>query len=749
MTWFLAFFQSKPLFRVVTVTLAAASLPTFASAQPAQTNGDDTPTTLEAEKMTGRPEREILLEENVEITRGPTVLNADKASYDIVEDQIEASGDIRMRRGGDRFTGTEAKVKIDTGQGYVLCPTYQLELNNAQGQAERIDFISRDEATVIQGTYSTCEGPDPDWYLRASKLDIDQGNEKGTAYGSVVYFKDVPILGMPVISFPLTDARKSGFLPPTLGTSSRSGFEVTVPYYFNIAPQRDLTIYPRIISKRGMQLGLQGRYLGETYTGETRVEGMPDDRLFGRQRYAGSSTHRQTLAPGWVYAHNLNAASDDEYPNDFSSTITAASQRLLERNMHLSYSDTFWSSSILASNYQVLQDPRSPIARPYDRLPQISLQTGRQNVNGFDWDVKSQVASFYHPDFVRGERMVVNPRLTYPIVAPGYFITPSVSVHGTYYSLSNTDAARNSPPGSLSRVLPTVSVDSGLIFERETNFLGQEAIQTLEPRLFYVYTPYTNQQDFYWDQTDSNNQRFRNRTFDSGLGDINFAQIFSENRFAGNDLISDANQLTAALVSRYVEPSGVERMRLAIAQRYYFSDQRVVAEFLDPDNPNPKSDDNRSDLLLAASGQITPTIAVDANMRYSASQHATTQSNYGVRWQPAPKRVLNLQYRRDVPNDLELADFSAQWPIAQRWYGVGRINYSMRDNQVAEGLLGLEYQADCWIFRIVGQRTPTATGVADTSLFLQLELTGLSKIGSNPLRALHQNVPGYQIINEP
>lgn len=730
MTWFLAFFQSKPLFRVVTVTMAAVSLPTVAAAQTATTDENDAPTTLEAEKMTGRPEREIVLEENVEITRGPTVLNADKASYDVVEDRVEASGDIRMRRSGDRFTGKELKFKIDTGQGHVLCPTYQLGLNNAQGQAERIDFISREEAVITEGTYSTCEGPDPDWYLRASKLDIDKGSEKGVAYGSVVYFKGMPILGMPILSFPLTDARKSGFLPPTLGTSSRGGVEITVPYYFNIAPQRDLTVYPRIISKRGLQLGLQGRYLGETYAGETRLEGMADDRLYGQQRHAISSTHTQTFGPGWTFASDLNAASDKDYPNDFSSTITTASQRLLSRNLSLSYSGSFWSSAIRASNYQVLQDPLSPITRPYDRLPQITFQAGRQNVKGFDWSVASDFTSFSHPDFVRGERLVVNPRLTYPIVAPGYFITPSVSVHATTYSLSNTAAASNNPPNSLSRVLPTVSVDSGLIFEREASFLGEDAIQTLEPRLFYVHTPYRNQR--------------RYPTFDTALSDINFTEIFSENRFSGQDLISDAHQVTAAAVSRFVEPSGVERMRFALAQRYYFSEQRVVADYL-----NRTPDENRSDLLLAASGQVTSSIAVDANMRYSASQRTTTQSNYGVRWQPAPKRVLNLQYRRDIPNRLELTDFSAQWPLAQRWYGVGRINYSMRDNKVAEGLLGLEYKADCWIFRIVGQRTPTATGVADTSLFLQLELTGLSKIGSNPLRALRENVPGYQIINQP
>ncbi|MES2536480.1 MAG: LPS-assembly protein LptD [Pseudomonadota bacterium] len=686
----------------------------------------DLPTTLGAEKMTGRPDREVILQKNAEIIRGQTTLNADSATYDIIEDEAEAKGNVRMNRAGDIYTGDEMKLRLDTGQGYVTNPTYRLQRNNAQGKAERIDFESQERAVIIDGTYSTCEGPNPDWYLQSSKLNLDAGRDIGTGSNTVIYFKGVPILGTPYMSFPLSGARKSGVLPPTLVTSNKGGLEILLPYYFNIAPNRDLTVYPRFISQRGLQLGAQGRYLGETYGGETRVEGLLDDRLTGSNRYAISSVHRQSLGSGFTFNSNINAASDDNYPNDFPSTITAASQRLLLRDMSLGYAGTHWSASARASNYQVLQDPLAPITRPYDRLPQLNLLAGRQDVNGFDWSANSEMTRFWHPDLVRGDRLVVNPRISYPIIRPGYFLTPSVSVHGSTYRLSQQPTGT---PSSFTRVLPTASVDGGLIFEREASFLGKEARQTLEPRLFYVYTPYRNQSQI--------------PLFDTALTDFNFTQLFSENRFSGHDRISDANQLTAAVTTRFIEPSGAERMRFALAQRYYFDDQRVVS------TATSTVAERRSDVLLAASGQITSTVAVNSDVQYSQSLRGVSRSTYGVSWHPAPKKVLNLQYRRDDAAALKLVDVSGQWPIASRWYAVGRVNYSLQDKKVSEGLLGLEYQADCWVFRAVAQRIPTGTGVATSRLFLQLELNGLSKIGSNPLEALKTSVPGYEIINKP
>jgi LPS-assembly protein len=733
MTRFSAFFHRKRLFSMLTMAISATSLPAYVAAQ-ASTNqaraDEEAPTVLEAEQLTGRPDREVILERDVEIIRGDTRVTADKAIYDIVEDEVEAIGDVRIRQDGSRYTGDELRIKLDTGEGYILHPTYRLEANNAQGKAERIDFESENRATVIDGTYSTCEGPDPDWYLQSSKLSLDKERDFGTASKTVVYFKGVPILATPYISFPLSDERKSGILPPTVGTTNKGGFELTVPYYFNIAPNRDLTLYPKIITRRGLQLGAHGRYLGETYFGETKAEGMISDRLTDSRRYALSSTHTQTFAPGLVFSSNLNFASDDSYPNDFPSTITAASQRLLAREATLSYARPYWSGAVRMSDYQVLQDPASPILEPYARLPQLTFRAGRQDLEGFDWSVASELTRFYHPTLVRGDRFVVAPRISYPIIEPGYFVTPSLSLNAAAYNLENVAAGN---PSSLTRVLPTFSVDSGLVFERNASFLGDPVTQTLEPRLYYVYTPYQDQRLF--------------PNFDTGLTDFGFAQVFSENRFSGYDRISDANQLTAGLVSRYIDARGIERMRLAVAQRYNFNQPRVVLSTF--------GEVSRSDLLLAASGQLTPTFSAEANMQYSQSLGRLVRANYGVRWLPRPKHVLNVAYRQDTREELaqldrlKLFEISGQWAITDRWYGVGRINYLTKDREVAEALLGLEYKADCWIFRMVAHRVPTATGVAASSFFLQLELNGLSKLGSDPLPALRRSIPGYQTVNAP
>jgi LPS-assembly protein len=420
---------------------------------PGAAANKNAPTSVSAERMTGRPDREIMLEREVEIIRGPNVINADRATYDVVNDEVEAVGNVRMKRFNDRYTGDDLKLKMDTGVGYVNNPTYRLESNRAQGKAERVDFEGNDTTRVQRGTYSTCEGPDPDWYLRSSVLNIDKGAGDGTASGAIVIFKGVPILGSPYMSFPLSAERKSGVLPPTFGTTNKGGLEVMVPYYFNIAPNRDLTLYPKAISQRGLQLGMDGRYLGSGYSGETKFEGLLNDRLAGTNRYALSSSHNQTLGSGFAFSSKINLASDDNYPNDFPSTITSASQRLLENDIALSYSSgSFWTASAHASKYQILQDPAAPIVRPYDRLPQATFQGLRTTDQGITWSVASEFTRFWHPDLVRGDRFVVNPRISYPVVKPGYFITPSFSVHATNYTLDNQVAGI---PSTFNRILPT------------------------------------------------------------------------------------------------------------------------------------------------------------------------------------------------------------------------------------------------------------------------------------------------------
>ncbi len=700
-----------------------------------RTEDPNAPLEVSAEQITGRPEREINLERDVELIRGQTRVKADRACYRQVPDEVQASGNVFMWRFGDRYQADELKLNLDSGQGYLLRPQYKMELNNAQGKAKRIDFINEEVAVVTDGTYSTCDGPNPDWYLKASTMRLDSGRDVGVTGKTVVYFKGVPIIGTPAMSFSLSGARRSGWLPPAAGVGSKGAYELMVPYYFNIAPNRDLTLYPRLISRRGLQIGATGRYIGETgagsYLGETTTEFLPQDQETKTNRWSLKSTHAQALARGWSFGWNVRAASDNDYPSDFSKSIATSAERQLLREVRTDYQAPFWNMSARVQKHQVLQDPAAAtipsafVPRPYDRLPQINLHAGRYDVKGFDWSLDSELTRFWHPDLVRGSRMVIAPQLSYPILRPGYFITPKLMLNASAYQL---DQATGSGAKSLSRVLPTFSIDSGLVFERDSQLLGPEMTQTLEPRLFYVNTPFRDQSQF--------------PNFDSAEAGFNFAQIFSENRFIGRDRISDANQVTAALVSRLIESNGAERLRVALGQRFSFRTQRVLL------NPSTQPTEGRSDVLMAASGRISPNWAVDSALQYNVGARKMVSSNYGVQWQPGPKKVVNAEYRF-LRDSFKNVDVSSQWPLSRRWYGVGRVSYSLRDRKILESLVGLEYQADCWVFRMGAQRFVTTAQNTSTPVFFQLELSGLSKFGvGNPLETLSKSIPGYQRLNQ-
>ena len=736
MSWFSATPPSQRWAYALTALVTASAVPALAQVPQKKPRVEDPNPTVyvQAEEITGRPDREVTLQRNVEIIRGETRVTADTACFKQVENEVTASGQVRMWRFGDTYKGDELKLNLSTGKGYVLRPEYKMELSNAQGRASRLDFISEEEAVITDGTYSTCEGTNPDWYLKSSTLRLDAGRDVGVAGKTIIYFKGVPIIGTPAMSFSLSGARRSGWLPiiPRLGDSGQA--EVLFPYYFNIAPNRDLTVFPRWMFDRGLQMGATGRYMGETaggaYVGQTHAELLVNDRKTNTNRWLVNSVHNQSLSNAWTYGWNLNAASDDDYPSDFSRSIATSAERQLVREIRTDLYGKYWNLSARVQGYQVLQDPAAAtdptltVARPYDRLPEVLFHAGRYDVKGFDWSLDSEITRFSHPDLTSGNRAVVVPQISYPVVRPGYFFTPKLMLHASAYQLERITPGS---PRSLTRALPTFSVDSGLVFERKSRLLGPDMTQTLEPRLFYVYTPYKNQDQF--------------PNFDAAEASFNFAQIFNENRFIGNDRIADANQVTLAAVSRFLESNGAERLRVALGQRFYLNQQRVQLVAGAP------REESRSDALAAAAGRISENWSFDSAIQYNARASSVVSSNYSVQWQPGDKRVINAGYRfvRDSFKNVEL---SSQWPLSQRLYGVGRISYSLQDSKTLESLLGLEYKADCWVFRTGAQRFVTTARRTSTSIFFELELSGLSHLGTgNPLESFYKSIPGYSRLN--
>jgi LPS-assembly protein len=756
MTWFPAIPPARKRVFALTALVTVATGPLHAqttpdplipapAAKPLATGEQEQPITIRAEEISGRPDREVNLKTNVEVVQDGTGITADTGCYMRVEDEVSANGHVHMWRFGDRYKGDALQLNLETGKGWILNPEYHLQVNNAQGRANRIDFLSQDVGVVSSGTYSTCEGPDPDWYLKSSTLRLDQGRDVGTAANTVIYFKGVPILATPAMSFSLSGARRSGWLAPSIGVGSKGNGELMVPYYVNIAPNRDLTLFPRIMFNRGVQLGATFRYLGVTdngpYSGETHAEALPNDRIRHRDRWLVQSLHNQTLGQGWTYGWTIHAASDDNYPSDFSRTVAASAERQLLRELRTDFGRQYWSLSARVQNYQVLQDPAALgptgnpalfVPRPYDRLPQVNFHAGRYDVlGGIDWSVDAEAVRFSQPgnNVVQGNRLVIVPQVSLPFVRPGYFITPKLMLHATKYDLTdNKDVTTGQPlPNQIDRAVPTFSLDSGLIYERDSGLFGNGSIQTLEPRLFYVRTPFHDQSQI--------------PNFDTAIAGFNYAQLFTENRFVGADRVSDANQLTAAVVSRFIEGNGVERLRVAVGTRYYFANPMVT---LTPSEPMNQS---RSDALFAAGGRLSDHWNFDTGVQYDAQGHSLYSSNAGLQWQPAPMKVVNAEYRYQR-DSFRNADLSGQWPLSMRWYGVGRISYSLKDKKLLESLIGLEYKADCWVFRMGASRFVTAAQTTSTPVFFQIELNGLSHLGfGNPLESFNKSIPGYTRLN--
>ncbi len=687
-----------------------------------QGGADDRPLFLEAERLQGHMEQEIEAQDSVRLRRRGQAIFADYLHYAFPEQELTATGNMRFEHHGDVLTGDKLFYNMGTESGYIDRPGYTFPKYRARGTANKLIIEDREHFEVDQATYTNCAVGDDDWYLKVDRLELDRQRDVGIAHDAKVVFKGVPVLYSPWLDFSLSGRRKTGLLAPTFGSTGQSGFEYTQPFYWNIAPNRDATIAPRFLARRGTLLNSEFRYLEPNLSGEMRGEYLPDDRIKDETRYGYAWQHRQDFGYGFSGAFDLQGVSDDTYFVDLSDKIAATSQTNLPRDGSLFYDGDWWNAGLRVQKFQTLQDPLAPVVPPYARVPQLTLAANRQTNYLADLGMYGEYVDFQHPTLQNGQRQILYPSASFPLQTSYFYVTPKLGYHYTRYSFDGQSLPDQT------RELPIYSIDSAMTFERDTTFRGRRFIQTLEPRLYYVYIPFRPQ-----DQLPN---------FDTALADFNLAQIFTENQFTGGDRINDANQLTAAITSRFIDPQdGNEQLRFTVGQRYYFAEQQVTL------NDTPRSFD-RSDLLFALTGKVTDRWYTDLGMQYSANESRVERSNAALRYQPEIGKILNFGYRftRDT---LEQVDVSAQWPIAGRWSGVARWNQSLQDDRLLEALAGLEYNAGCWAGRIVFHRFVSATQEYVNSMFFQLELNGVSRIGSNPLELLRQNISGYTKTNEP
>ncbi|MFT3778749.1 MAG: LPS assembly protein LptD [Ottowia sp.] len=722
------------------------------------------PAFVQGDRITGRPDLEVVIEGDAELRRPGLAARGDRITHDQASGVATFDGHVRVNKLGDRYTAAEGRLQVDAFEGFFLRPSYQFLATGGHGEAERVDFHGPDRASVLAGTYTTCRREDgddwrPDWILRADRLDIDQEEDEGRAQGAVLRFKGVPILPLPSMSFPLSERRRSGWLPPTIGLDNKSGLNLSVPYYWNIAPNRDATFTPEVMVRRGVGATGDFRYLERNYQGRVEASYMPDDRLRDRDRWALFVRHNGQHDTGLEsigalgVGLNLNRVSDNDYWSDFTRRGLSLTTRLLANDAAVSWSRGDFSLSVRALKWQTLQDVDAPIVPPYDRLPQFSGRWARTNDHGFDYSVDADFTRFRgDPAYTlqpNADRALLHAQLARPFTRPWGFFTPKVQLHATSYTF---DGVLSNGASSASRVLPTLSLDSGLVFERDARYFGRAFRQTLEPRLMYVYTPYRDQSLI--------------PNYDSGLYDFNFATIWAENAFAGHDRVVDNNLVTGGLTTRLLDPeSGAEAVRLAIAQRYRFSGQQVVLPGGTPTSAG------WSDIMLGAGINWDPRWSLDTVVQYNPDTRRSTRTTIQTRWSPGPYRTLSMAYRHQRDLQSESIDVGWQWPLSGlwgggrgelgatrstggggscrgQWYTMGRLNYSLSDRKVVDAVLGLEYDAGCWIGRVVLEQLQSSTSSATRRIMFQIEFIGLSRVGSNLMSTLRNNVPRYQNLRE-
>jgi len=737
-------------------TLAPLALQrsTKLAAPPSGEQLRERPVFLRADDLKLRPDLDAVADGAVEFRRIGTVIRADHLTYDAAEDLAHALGAVQINTPTAVYKGPELQLRLQRFEGFFLSPSFEFIDLGAGGKAQRIDFIDSARANAIKARYSSCprdSGGEPDWVLRADVVKVDMETSTGIAEGAVLNFLGVPILGLPVLSFPLSDERKSGWLPPTIvPVNSRNGFTFGMPYYWNIAPNRDATITPVVYSRLGVAVDSEFRYLEPQDRGRLMLNLLPYDRVAGRSRLARLFEHQGDGAGGLFYSASLLRVSDDNYWKDFSGTLPTLTPRLLpmslnvERPLALGWANGATYARV--QRWQVLQTSvdSDRIVAPYERSPQLGMNLRPLLGNGLRASLETEVNHFVRPDasasasLPTGWRWHGLAQLSRPFGDAGIWWTPRLALNAAAYQLDQSDASRP----RASRLVPTLSLDAGMAFERNSRWFGRLQRQTLEPRLLYVNTPYVDQSGL--------------PKFDAADRDFNLNALFSENAFTGVDRVSDAHQVTAGAITRWVDAeSGAETLRLGLAQRYRFRPQRVVLS-------GNALDQRVSDLLLDGSTGLFNPWFLDGTLQYSADSRSIAGSAVSARFAPGPFRTINFGYRL-ARGSSEQVELGWQWPIYSSparpvgasggcggtLFAVGRINYSLRDSRSTDSLAGIEYDAGCWIGRVVAKRLSTGSNEASTQLMLQLEFVGLSRIGTSPLQALKDNIPGYRLLRAP
>ena len=699
-------------------------------------------------------DRKMKAKGNAILKKGNKTIKAEVIEYDELSEKIITTGNTNIDLESMSLRGSNLSFKLSDETGQMDDASFNVKnsdkpeksvirkgvvvtkrLYDFRGDAKVIFFEGENKKRLQSSRITTCEADSDDWYIKSSNMEVNTKTDRVNASNAILEFKGLPVLYTPSIDFSLNKNRKSGFLGSTFGTTSQSGFEFRVPYYFNISPNMDATLTARYLGKRGPLADGEFRYLTENYSGFNQLQYMNHDQSSGQDnRYYVKLDHQHKFNNGWSASYNYQKVSDNTYFSDLATMIQVTSVVNLPQRANINYAGETWKFNALTEKYQTLTNASNS---PYQRLPQLNL-SGRKDFDSYILDFKSQWAYFDRDEKFTyglnekptGSRLSITPGISVPFTETYGYIKPKLSANVRSYNLNNSSI------GNKDIFTPIVSVDSGMYFDRTVNLQNQNFTNTLEPRLFYVYIPYKDQSAL--------------PNFDTGLADLNMQTLFSENQYNGQDRINDANQLTASITSKFIDKNGKERLSGILAQRYYFEDRKIFGTELNAKKAN-------SDIFMGAATRLANSLNLDAMFQYDPDSSKLLRSTLSSRYNPEPGKILNLSYRMienvsDSKQDLEVFNAAGQWPLGNRFYSIARYNYDLKTSKTIEVLGGVEYDGGCWVARTIFDRISLPTNPEPNyTLFMQLELNGIGTIGSDALKLnnfLYRNVPGVRTVNQ-
>ena len=700
---------------------------------------------IEGDSLESILDRKLRATGNAFILKGNQSITADFIEYDQISEELYAKGQIKITTPDLELKGSELEMSLAENTGSIANASFVANINEdstskfnkeLRGTATKIFLEGEDKKKLENAKVTTCEAGQNEWFISSDETVIDQSSGNIKAKDALLSLRGIPIMYSPYVDFSTTSQRRSGWLLPTAGTTTTSGFETSIPYYFNLSPTYDATLTSRYMEKRGVQFDGEFRYMKENFKGTSQIQYLNKDNESDiDNRYLLDIKHKHDFGHGFTgtIEYEKVKSGDNNYFADMSTSIAVTSQVSLRQTAQVDYKNTDDFSDIKASlKVQEFQNLTS--ASPYELKPSFNVSYKKDWEDNADQSLFLQTdANFMYDQFdtgnnaakniATGSRVASTPSISFPMEASFGFLKPKLIANLRHYDLDDAASSQES------LAIPTISLDSGLYLDRPFKLSGYNFTQTLEPRIFYTYTPYEDQSDIPY--------------FDTSLNELNTTTIFQENQFSGQDRVMDTNAITTALTTRIIDDSGYDWMLLTMGQRFYLSDREVLEE---DRYANSSYKGDKSDFLTSAQANLTKSLRLTSEYEYNFSEDTTNKFTLAGRYKPEPGKVFNASYRQVLNPSSGIYDVkqylvSTQWPMTSGWSALASYNYDLYKRQDIESMIGAEYDAGCWTTQMMFHRLKLATNEESTdTFFIMLEIGDLGSFGQGDKSSLFEKM---------